>query len=606
MKDKQLMILSFDRPTFPKVDLSFLPEVSSFKLTSCWYRNDGRYAILNKDILDAENAKIALNNTAKRESYSAGGLFYSLEKVLVKFRLNNRDWIMAINLLDPKKIPDHLFSTPESLLKPGSSNQKIYGNWLMAQFANFQASALSEIGWPVIYDLLGQIDIDNPCTALMTDGQDYVVFQGSNFFHCYYYLRSCPPHEHCGFFKTGHLQFQIDALDLHHTFIMVSSAHIEHNESRFLNLKQMLVIRDGNVIWNKDPQTFMQEKTITQDTEQTSDYLQRVSLLPLPCHFSAKVKKNKMWLPTTTVDRDTRLYSVTHESVYDYESPVYLSKHLFRLQPINDLLQTLLHYELSISLDGQVFHGTPGNFTSAFGNAATYIEIDKPYQHMEVICHSLVNVATPPTQSQPILNQPLSLPLIWMPWDRIMMQAYLVPPELPESELSELSDYAMSFVKRNNNDVYAVLNDINRTIHQDYAYVSGSTTLATTPYEVYINHRGVCQDFANLFICLARLLNIPARYRTGYIYTATDYENQEQGDASHAWLEVYLPYCGWLGYDPTNFCLAGKNHIRVACGRTYFDTAPTSGTIFRGGGGEKLSINVRVIREDAVDIDSLI
>lgn len=606
MKDKQLLLLSFDRPTFPKVDVTFLPDAKTCKLTSSWYKNDGRTVLLNKEVLDSENCKILLNNTAKRESYIAGGLLYSLEKKLAKFRLNNRDWVTAIHVLDPGKSPSTTFLNSQEQSKSGASCQKIYSHWLFEQFSCLQASALNDIGWSVLYDLFCKIDADNPCTILITDGQDYLVFQGSNFFHCYYYLRSCPPHDHCGFFKTGHLQFQIDALDLHHTFVMVSSTHIEHRESRFLNLKQMLVIRDGNVIWNKDPQTFLQEQPVIDNARQVNDYIQEIKLLAIPAKSSVKRKKNTLLLPSLSADANTNLYTVSHVSVYEYESPVYLSKHLFRLQPINDLLQSLLNYELSIYLDGKVLQGIPANFTSAFENATTYIEIDQPYQRLEVICHSLVNVASVPKQNPPILHQQLSLPLIWMPWDRIMMQAYLVPPELPESELSELSDYALSFVKRNNHDVYAVLDDINRTIYQDYAYVSGSTTLATTPYEVYTNHRGVCQDFANLFICLARLLNIPARYRTGYIYTANDYQNQEQGDATHAWLEVYLPYSGWIGFDPTNFSRAGKNHIRVACGRTYIDTAPTSGTIFRGGGGEKLSIDVRVIREDAVDVDSLL
>jgi transglutaminase-like putative cysteine protease len=107
----------------------------------------------------------------------------------------------------------------------------------------------------------------------------------------------------------------------------------------------------------------------------------------------------------------------------------------------------------------------------------------------------------------------------------------------------------------------------------------------------------VCQDFANLFICLARLLSIPARYRMGYIYTGVNYENTIQSEASHAWAEVYLPYVGWRGFDPTNGCMAGQDHIRVACGRNYLDATPTSGTIFKGGGKETLTVSVKI--EDA-------
>jgi transglutaminase-like putative cysteine protease len=108
----------------------------------------------------------------------------------------------------------------------------------------------------------------------------------------------------------------------------------------------------------------------------------------------------------------------------------------------------------------------------------------------------------------------------------------------------------------------------------------------------------VCQDFANLFICLARLMGVPARYRVGYIYTGGGYENKIQSDASHAWAEVYLPWLGWRGFDPTNGVTASLDHVRVACGRNYRDATPTSGTIFRGGGVEKLTVNVRVEVDD--------
>jgi transglutaminase-like putative cysteine protease len=89
-------------------------------------------------------------------------------------------------------------------------------------------------------------------------------------------------------------------------------------------------------------------------------------------------------------------------------------------------------------------------------------------------------------------------------------------------------------------------------------------------------------------------LNVPSRYRVGYIHTGNKYENPNQGDASHAWAEVYLPYLGWRGFDPTNGVLVTQDHIRVACGRNYRDATPTSGTIFRGGGTETLTVQVRV------------
>ena len=90
------------------------------------------------------------------------------------------------------------------------------------------------------------------------------------------------------------------------------------------------------------------------------------------------------------------------------------------------------------------------------------------------------------------------------------------------------------------------------------------------------------------------MLSIPARYRVGYIYTGGNYANEEQGDATHAWAEVYLPYVGWRGFDPTNGCVVEQDHIRLGCGRHFRDATPTSGTIFSKNNQESLTVTVKV------------
>ncbi len=291
-------------------------------------------------------------------------------------------------------------------------------------------------------------------------------------------------------------------------------------------------------------------------------------------------------------DLQPNVFSVVHETHYQYTRPVVASKHLFRLQPVHDLEQHILNYKLEVSSEASQVC----NFTGAFGNHASFIEISEPYMALSFRSESVVCV-TELSKNIELSHQPRTMPLIWMPWDRVMMQAYLQTPELPESELFALSEYAMSFVQRNHNNVFAVLNDMNLTIYKEFTYSAGSTNLLTTPYQVLQSKQGVCQDFANLLICLARLLNIPARYRMGYVYTGGNYENKIQSDASHAWVEVYLPYLGWIGFDPTNGCIAGKNHIRVAVGRHYLDATPTSGSLFTSEGETKetLTVSVKVV-----------
>jgi transglutaminase-like putative cysteine protease/predicted glutamine amidotransferase len=285
--------------------------------------------------------------------------------------------------------------------------------------------------------------------------------------------------------------------------------------------------------------------------------------------------------------------TITHRTTYKYaEQPVERSTHLLRLFPIHDRLQTLLESHVDISVEGRAH-----DFDDAFGNRARRALLDVPYNELTIEARSRVETLDTDPLSFDLRHVPTAIPLVWMPWQKTMLNPYLQAPELPETELAELVDYGMRFVKRNAGDVLDTLLDLNDAIHREYTYVKGSTTLATTAFDVYVKKRGVCQDFTNLLICLARLLGVPARYVCGYLFTGPKDENRAQAEASHAWLQVYLPEVGWLGLDPTNGVVTSTNHVRLAVGCTYRDATPTSGTIYVGGGSETLDVEVRVDRE---------
>ena len=66
-------------------------------------------------------------------------------------------------------------------------------------------------------------------------------------------------------------------------------------------------------------------------------------------------------------------------------------------------------------------------------------------------------------------------------------------------------------------------------------------------------------------------------------------------DATHAWVEVFLPSLRWVGFDPTNNMLAGERHVAVAIGRDYADVPPSRG-VFKGDAESQLSVGVSVRR----------
>jgi transglutaminase-like putative cysteine protease len=96
---------------------------------------------------------------------------------------------------------------------------------------------------------------------------------------------------------------------------------------------------------------------------------------------------------------------------------------------------------------------------------------------------------------------------------------------------------------------------------------------------------------------IVRNLGIPSRYVSGYLFHRTDAHDRSAADATHAWVEAWLPELGWVGFDPTNNLLAGNRHIRVAVGRDYADVPPTRG-VFKGGASSNLEVSVQVLPAD--------
>ena len=292
-----------------------------------------------------------------------------------------------------------------------------------------------------------------------------------------------------------------------------------------------------------------------------------------------------------------------HVTAYHYATPVRHSEHWVHLRPVHDWRQRLLRYKLKIAPAVDVVE-----FDDVFGNFASRFTVETPYTELRVESESLVELIDidPFAFARRPINRP-KFPIAWMPWERTMLAPYLTPEELPPTQLRTLYDYAMSFVEANHGDIMETLFAINLEMFRNYRYVPGSTGLETSPFRVMTNRTGVCQDFTNLFITMARLLGIPARYVMGYVYTGNSgpdaYPERAGSDASHAWVQIYIPDIGWKGFDPTNGVLPQQDHIRVAVGRHYRDTAPTTGTLFEGGGGERMTVHVEVC-EEPVDVET--
>lgn len=458
-------------------------------------------------------------------------------------------------------------------------------SWILARIRQQGSRTIDEFGWIALHGLLRELNDYGPTSFLLSDGIDLVAYRDARDRTPLHWARITPPHQSTQLEGRTLWVGYDNPLDASRTLLSFSTLPMRGERWTPMEPGELRVARRGACVWSTHPAD-IDEHVFTM-LGGPGSRLSRAT------HEAASQQQYSLAPDVEPHTPDEALLSVLHETRYLYELPVERSSHRFCLHPLRDEQQEIVQHSLEISVDG-----LRRDFEDVFGNRATVLEVSAPFQEMVITSRSVLRVEGIPASH---LKSPLrrdQIPLVWMPWQRQMMEAYLMPPELPEAELRELSEFAMSFVERNDYDLVETLLDLNRTIYRDFTYLPGSTTVETTPFQVYVHRRGVCQDFANVLICVARLLGVPARYRVGYIYTGGSYENKIQSDASHAWAEVYLPWTGWIGLDPTNGCLAGSNHVRIACGRHFRDAAPTSGTIYRGGGMETLEVVVRVEQVD--------
>ncbi|MFM7621892.1 MAG: class II glutamine amidotransferase, partial [Alphaproteobacteria bacterium] len=354
------------------------------------------------------------------------------------------------------------------------------------------------LGWFAKFDPLGEADM------MITDGVSLVCFHGRGSGHGMYYTRTRPPSDALRFdSEVAALSFP-DPRDTYRTALIVSTIPFAQGEWTQMQPGQMIIVRRGMLVWDSQPEN-QAARLLTPPPRPL-----QVPQFQTPTLSGHESILNVRAITKTQEGRPLsyRAYDLKHTTTYRYEEPVQHSTHVFRLHPVEDSFQEVLTAKFVANIDGEEIR-----YDDVFGNASLYYSINKPYSTLTIESQSRVKLYASPPDDHTLSRRQTQIPLVWMPWQRQMMMPYLLPQELPETQLDELTAYAMSFVERNDGNLMHVLKDINLSIYRDYEYVQGTTSLSTTPFDVYTTRRGVCQDFANLFICLARLLSIPARYR---------------------------------------------------------------------------------------------
>jgi transglutaminase-like putative cysteine protease len=169
-----------------------------------------------------------------------------------------------------------------------------------------------------------------------------------------------------------------------------------------------------------------------------------------------------------------------------------------------------------------------------------------------------------------------------------------LPPEiyLRAAHLAEANGALRKFAEAAAGDRRGTLDRLHPlmgAIHETMTFDATSTFSTTTAAEAFALRRGVCQDFAHIFLACARWLGIPARYVSGYLVRP----DGAAQNAGHAWAEAFVPDLGWVAFDAANDTCADEHYVRVAVGFDYHSAAPVRGAR-AGFGSETLAVSLEI------------
>ncbi|MEI6534695.1 MAG: transglutaminase family protein [Verrucomicrobiaceae bacterium] len=278
------------------------------------------------------------------------------------------------------------------------------------------------------------------------------------------------------------------------------------------------------------------------------------------------------------------LIQVRHLTRFVYQGPTTDSFNEARLQPVSNHAQECLKFDLRIDPLTAV-----RDYPDFFGNCVHYFDVTPVHQSLEVEAVSLVQTRADIIDSLPSENPPSGLKdsaIVENYFDFLQDSAFV-------SLEAEIWREALDVLPGGLTDLWRDSVTIGRHIFKNFIYTPSFTTVNTKLLEVLATRRGVCQDFAHLMLGMCRSMQIPARYVSGYFLNPL--RREDEIEASHAWVEVYLPGYGWKGFDPTHNRVPDTRYVKLAVGRDYGDIRPVSGT-FRGHGTREMTVEVQVRR----------
>ncbi len=275
------------------------------------------------------------------------------------------------------------------------------------------------------------------------------------------------------------------------------------------------------------------------------------------------------------------LISLLHKTTFAYVGKAHDESEV-RLRPVDDRTRTAAASSCATDPSTQI-----RDYVDFYGNMVHYFDVVPA--HASLVIEATSEVETTPNA--------VRVPVPVVPFtdshadaerelrSEFMVDSHYVPLAV------EVWKEAQDALKEGRSDIWSDTRAICRHVFTQFAYKPRSTGVATLATDALKLRAGVCQDFAHVAIGMCRCSGIAARYVSGYFIKLQRRPGEEE--ASHAWIETFVPGYGWAGYDPTHDRAADDRYVKAASGRDYADIRPVSGT-YRGGKTRSPTVDVKL------------
>ena len=279
----------------------------------------------------------------------------------------------------------------------------------------------------------------------------------------------------------------------------------------------------------------------------------------------------------------TRKLSIRHRTEFVYASPARESVNEVRLSPVDWPRQSVQSVDLDVNPAADVAESF-----DLYGNRVWWCQIVEAHERLVLDASSVVAIA--PVRILPERNDgPEQWAIVDSDGYRDDWAEFLTPtPHVAWSNATRTFAAALDVPEGSGVAEWAAA--LALSINAALVYEPGTTDVTTTVDGALAAGRGVCQDFANVFLAVCRQRGVAARYVSGWLY-----EPDREGPVeSHAWVEVLVPGAGWVEEDPTHPGEVGDRHVRIAVGRDYGDVVPVRGS-YLGGATESMTVEVDLV-----------